>query len=108
MQKISFYTISVSSAYERRFAYGAKERKQEIIATFGTHEGDTGSPEVQIALLTKRIINLTEHMKANKHDYHSQRGLLLMIGKRRRLLAYLKKEDINRYRTLIGSLGLRH
>ncbi|MBO6019415.1 MAG: 30S ribosomal protein S15 [Aeriscardovia sp.] len=82
--------------------------KQEIIAEYATHEGDTGSPEVQIALLTKRIINLTEHMKANKHDYHSQRGLLLMIGKRRRLLAYLKKEDINRYRTLIGSLGLRH
>ena len=82
--------------------------KQEIIAEYATHEGDTGSPEVQITLLTKRIINLTEHMKANKHDYHSQRGLLLMIGKRRRLLAYLKKEDINRYRTLIGSLGLRH
>ena len=82
--------------------------KQEIIAEYATHEGDTGSPEVQIALLTKRIINLTEHMKANKHDYHSQRGLLLMIGKRRRLLAYLKKEYINRYRTLIGSLGLRH
>ncbi|MBQ3829170.1 MAG: 30S ribosomal protein S15 [Aeriscardovia sp.] len=82
--------------------------KQEIIAEYATHEGDTGSPEVQIALLTKRIINLTEHMKANKHDYHSQRGLLLMIGKRRRLLAYLKKEDIDRYRTLIGSLGLRH
>ncbi|MBO6020555.1 MAG: 30S ribosomal protein S15 [Aeriscardovia sp.] len=82
--------------------------KQEIIAEYATHEGDTGSPEVQIALLTKRIINLTEHMKANKHDYHSQRGLLLMIGKRRRLLAYLKKEDINRYRALIGSLGLRH
>ena len=82
--------------------------KQEIIAEYATHEGDTGSPEVQIGLLTKRIINLTEHMKANKHDYHSQRGLLLMIGKRRRLLAYLKKEDINRYRTLIGSLGLRH
>lgn len=82
--------------------------KQEIIAEYATHEGDTGSPEVQIALLTKRIINLTEHMKVNKHDYHSQRGLLLMIGKRRHLLAYLKKEDINRYRTLIGSLGLRH
>lgn len=82
--------------------------KQEIIAEYATHEGDTGSPEVQIALLTKRIINLTEHMKANKHDYHSQRGLLLMIGKRRRLLAYLKKDDIDRYRTLIGSLGLRH
>ena len=84
------------------------QSKQEIIAEYATHEGDTGSPEVQIALLTKRIVNLTEHMKANKHDYHSQRGLLLMIGKRRRLLAYLKKEDINRYRVLIGRLGLRH
>ena len=84
------------------------QTNQEIIAEYATHEGDTGSPEVQIALLTKRIVNLTEHMKANKHDYHSQRGLLLMIGKRRRLLAYLKKEDINRYRALIGRLGLRH
>ena len=84
------------------------QSNQEIITEYATHEGDTGSPEVQIALLTKRIINLTEHMKANKHDYHSQRGLLLMIGKRRRLLAYLKKEDINRYRVLIGRLGLRH
>ncbi|MBR6439704.1 MAG: 30S ribosomal protein S15 [Aeriscardovia sp.] len=84
------------------------QSKQEIITEYATHEGDTGSPEVQIALLTKRIVNLTEHMKANKHDYHSQRGLLLMIGKRRRLLAYLKKEDINRYRVLIGRLGLRH
>ncbi|MBO6098474.1 MAG: 30S ribosomal protein S15 [Aeriscardovia sp.] len=84
------------------------QSNQEIITEYATHEGDTGSPEVQIALLTKRIVNLTEHMKANKHDYHSQRGLLLMIGKRRRLLAYLKKEDINRYRVLIGRLGLRH
>ena len=84
------------------------QSKEEIITEYATHEGDTGSPEVQIALLTKRIVNLTEHMKANKHDYHSQRGLLLMIGKRRRLLAYLKKEDINRYRVLIGRLGLRH
>ena len=84
------------------------QSNQEIITEYATHEGDTGSPEVQKALLTKRIVNQTEHMKANKHDYHSQRGLLLMIGKRRRLLAYLKKEDINRYRVLIGRLGLRH
>ena len=71
--------------------------KQSIIKEYATHEGDTGSPEVQVALLSKRISDLTEHMKANKHDYHSQRGLLLMIGKRRRLLDYLKGEDISRY-----------
>lgn len=81
--------------------------KQSIIKEYATHEGDTGSPEVQVALLTKRISQLTEHMKRNKHDFHSQRGLLLMIGKRRRLLDYLKKEDINRYRSLIERLGLR-
>lgn len=82
--------------------------KQAIIKEYATHEGDTGSPEVQVALLSKRISDLTEHMKANKHDYHSQRGLLLMIGKRRRLLDYLKREDISRYRSLIQRLGLRH
>ena len=82
--------------------------KQTIIKEYATHEGDTGSPEVQVALLSKRISDLTEHMKANKHDYHSQRGLLLMIGKRRRLLDYLKGEDISRYRSLIQRLGLRH
>ncbi|MBQ5505497.1 MAG: 30S ribosomal protein S15 [Bacteroidales bacterium] len=82
--------------------------KQSIIKEYATHEGDTGSPEVQVALLSKRISDLTEHMKANKHDYHSQRGLLLMIGKRRRLLDYLKREDISRYRSLIQRLGLRH
>ena len=82
--------------------------KQAIIREYATHEGDTGSPEVQVALLSKRISDLTEHMKANKHDYHSQRGLLLMIGKRRRLLEYLKEEDISRYRSLIQRLGLRH
>ena len=82
--------------------------KQSIIKEYATHEGDTGAPEVQVALLSKRISDLTEHMKANKHDYHSQRGLLLMIGKRRRLLDYLKREDISRYRSLIQRLGLRH
>ncbi|MBQ3309041.1 MAG: 30S ribosomal protein S15 [Aeriscardovia sp.] len=82
--------------------------KQSIIKEYATHEGDTGSPEVQVALLSKRISDLTEHMKANEHDYHSQRGLLLMIGKRRRLLDYLKGEDISRYRSLIQRLGLRH
>ncbi|MBO5633676.1 MAG: 30S ribosomal protein S15 [Aeriscardovia sp.] len=86
----------------------SSEEKKSIVSEYATREGDTGSPEVQVALLTKRISDLTEHMKANKHDYHSQRGLLLMIGKRRRLLDYLKKEDINRYRSLIERLGLRH
>ncbi len=84
------------------------EEKQAIIKEYATHEGDTGSPEVQVALLTARIRHLTEHMKENKHDYHSNRGLLLMVGHRRRLLEYLQKEDIERYRSLIGRLGLRH
>lgn len=86
----------------------SKDEKNAVMSEYATHEGDTGSPEVQVALLTKRISQLTEHMKRNKHDFHSQRGLLLMIGKRRRLLDYLKKEDINRYRSLIERLGLRH
>ncbi len=86
----------------------SSEVKKSIVQKYATHEGDTGSPEVQVALLSQRINDLTEHMKANKHDYHSQRGLLLMIGKRRRLLKYLQKENIARYRQLIKSLGLRH
>lgn len=81
--------------------------KQEIISKYATHEGDTGSPEVQVALLTKRITDLTEHLKTHKHDHHSRRGLLLMVGDRRRLLDYLKREDIDRYRSLIERLGLR-
>ena len=81
--------------------------KQEIISKYATHEGDTGSPEVQVALLTKRIADLTEHLKTHKPDHHSRRGLLLMVGDRRRLLDYLKREDINRYRSLIERLGLR-
>ncbi|NMN01293.1 30S ribosomal protein S15 [Bifidobacterium sp. DSM 109958] len=81
--------------------------KQEIIAKFATHEGDTGSPEVQVALLSKRISDLTEHLKQHKHDHHSRRGMQLMIGDRRRLLDYLKRVDINRYRALIEQLGLR-
>ena len=81
--------------------------KQEIIATYATHEGDTGSPEVQIALLTSRINNLNEHLKANKNDHHSRRGLLKMVGHRRNLLAYLAKVDIERYRAIIDKLGLR-
>ena len=81
--------------------------KQEIISKYATHEGDTGSPEVQVALLTQRITDLTEHLKTHKHDHHSRRGLLLMVGDRRRLLDYLKREDIDRYRSLIDRLGLR-
>jgi small subunit ribosomal protein S15 len=81
--------------------------KKEIIATHATSEGDTGSPEVQVALLTKRINGLTEHLKVHKHDHHSRRGLLLLVGRRRRLLQYLSREDINRYRALIEKLGLR-
>ena len=81
--------------------------KKAIIEEYATHPGDTGSPEVQIALLTKRIKDLTEHLKEHKHDHHSRRGLLLLVGKRRRLLKYLKKEDIARYRGLIERLGIR-
>jgi small subunit ribosomal protein S15 len=81
--------------------------KQKIIAEFATTEGDTGSPEVQVALLTRRINDLTEHLKEHKHDHHSRRGLLLLVGQRRRLLKYLQNKDINRYRRLIERLGLR-
>ena len=81
--------------------------KQEILAEYATSEGDTGSPEVQIALLTRRISHLTEHMKVHKHDFHSQRGLLLLVGRRRRLLKYLAKKDINRYRAIRERLGIR-
>ena len=83
------------------------EEKQDIITEYATHEGDTGSPEVQVALLTKRITDLTEHLKEHPHDHHSRRGLLLLVGERRRLLDYLKRVDINRYRALIERLGLR-
>ena len=81
--------------------------KNEIIAKFASHEGDTGSPEVQIALLTYRINHLNEHLKEHKHDNHSRRGLLKMVGKRRGLLDYLKAKDIERYRAVIEALGLR-
>jgi len=84
-----------------------KEEKQKIFEEFGTHEGDTGSSQVQIALLTSRINRLIEHLREHKHDYHSRRGLLKMVGKRRRLLKYLQKKDVERYRTLISRLGLR-
>lgn len=84
-----------------------KEEKQEIFEQFGTHEGDTGSAEVQIAMLTTRINGLIEHLREHKHDHHSRRGLLLLVGQRRRLLNYLGKTDITRYRALIEKLGLR-
>ena len=89
-----------------RLALTADEKTQ-IINEYATHEGDTGSPEVQVALLSKRIADLTEHLKEHKHDHHSRRGMQLMIGDRRRLLDYLKRVDINRYRSLIERLGLR-
>jgi len=81
--------------------------KQSIIAEYATHPGDTGSPEVQIAVLSRRIKDLTEHFKEHKHDHHSRRGLLLLVGQRKRLLGYLQKVDIKRYRALIERLGLR-
>ncbi|MBP5528454.1 MAG: 30S ribosomal protein S15 [Lachnospiraceae bacterium] len=85
----------------------SKEKKQAVIAEYARCEGDTGSPEVQIAVLTARIQELTEHMKKNPKDFHSNRGLLKLVGQRRGLLAYLKKTDIERYRALIEKLGLR-
>jgi len=83
------------------------ENKQEIIGEYRSSEADTGSPEVQVAVLTQRIRHLTEHMRTHKHDFHSRRGLLQMVGRRRRLLKYLQKKDVERYRTLIARLGLR-
>ena len=84
-----------------------KEKKAEIIGKFATHEGDTGSPEVQVALLTERINHLTEHFKTHQKDHHSRRGLLQMVGNRRSLLNYLKDVDIERYRALVAKLDLR-
>ena len=83
------------------------ENKDAIIREHATSEGDTGSPEVQVAVLTSRIRHLTEHLRGHKHDFHSRRGLLKMVGKRRRLLKYLQKKDVERYRALIQKLGLR-
>jgi len=84
-----------------------KEKKTQVILENATHEGDTGSPEVQVAILTARINELTEHLRTHKHDNHSRRGLLMMVGKRRSMLDYLAKKDINRYRALIAKLGIR-
>ena len=85
----------------------SSEKKTEIIGEHKTSESDTGSPQVQIAMLTDRIKSLTEHLKAHKHDHHSRRGLLLMVGRRRRLLGYLQKTDLDAYRALLAKLGLR-
>jgi small subunit ribosomal protein S15 len=85
----------------------AKEKKQHLIEEHRTHKADSGSPEVQVAILTERINQLTEHLKVHKHDYHSQRGLLKMVGQRRRQLAYLNKKDVQRYRSVLAKLGLR-
>lgn len=99
---------AITTRRPRRQSEGGKPHgKSEIIKTYARHEGDTGSPEVQIALLTSRINHLNEHLKINKKDHHSRRGLLLMVGKRRGLLDYLKKTDIESYRALIAQLGLR-
>ncbi|EFG09697.1 30S ribosomal protein S15 [Streptomyces clavuligerus] len=81
--------------------------KKQIMAEFGTKEGDTGSPEVQVAMLSRRISDLTEHLKTHKHDHHSRRGLLILVGQRRRLLQYLAKKDIQRFRALVDRLGIR-
>jgi small subunit ribosomal protein S15 len=83
------------------------ERKTELIKEFATHEGDTGSPEVQVSILSERVTNLTEHLKLHQKDFHSRRGLLMMVGQRRSLLDYLKRKDANRYKVLIERLGLR-
>lgn len=85
-----------------------KEKKQEVMTAYRTHESDTGSPEVQVAVLTERIRELTEHLKIHTKDFHSRRGLLKMVGRRRKLLRYLRDKEFNRYRVLIERLGLRH
>ncbi|MCF6410615.1 MULTISPECIES: 30S ribosomal protein S15 [Bacillaceae] len=85
----------------------SQERKNDLIAEYKTHDNDTGSPEVQIAILTEQINELNDHLRTHKKDHHSRRGLLKMVGKRRNLLTYLRKKDVTRYRTLINKLGLR-
>jgi small subunit ribosomal protein S15 len=99
---------SIDTNEERRTHMAlTAERKLEVIGEYKGHETDTGSAEVQIALLTERINYLTDHLKANKHDYHTQRGLLKLVGQRRRQLAYLNKNDVSRYRAILAKLGLR-
>ncbi len=84
-----------------------KDKKSNVITENATHDGDTGSPEVQVALLTARINQLTDHLREHKQDYHSRRGLMMMVGRRKRMLTYLSHKDIDRYRTLVGKLGIR-
>ncbi len=84
-----------------------KDIKSDVITGNATHEGDTGSPEVQVALLTARISHLTDHLREHKHDFHSRRGLMMMVGQRKKMLDYVRKKDIDRYRTLVGKLGIR-
>ncbi|GAA2566971.1 hypothetical protein GCM10010210_48180 [Pseudonocardia hydrocarbonoxydans] len=95
-----------STKEDRHVALDAAQKKT-VLDEYGTHAGDTGSPEAQIALLTKRIVDLTEHLKMHKHDHHSRRGLLLLVGRRRRLIKYLREVDVARYRSLIERLGIR-
>ena len=110
-QLYDYFTVvylAVGKYYERwKIPMILKEKKTQVILENATHEGDTGSPEVQVAILTARINELTEHLRTHKHDNHSRRGLLMMVGKRRKMLDYLAKKDINRYRALIAKLGIR-
>ena len=101
-------TWLLGTIYERwKFPMIMKEKKTQVILENATHEGDTGSPEVQVAILTARINELTDHLRVHKHDNHSRRGLLMMVGKRRKMLDYLAHKDINRYRAIIAKLGIR-
>ena len=102
---LAAFLLIAQSAYSQPTV--TLQEKQEIIHKYAQHEGDTGSPEVQVALLTKRISDLTEHLRANRKDHHSRRGLHMMVGQRRRLLNYLRQKDVTRYRALITALGLR-
>ena len=118
LQSVAAATVSPAALAPRQAGRTAQQKEEEhvaldaaqkktILTEYGTHEGDTGSPEAQIALLTKRISDLTEHLKMHKHDHHSRRGLLLLVGRRRRLLKYLREVDVARYRSLIERLGIR-
>ena len=99
--------LGIDAQRRETWLKGRAHVKKKIVAEYGLSEGDTGSPEVQVALLSHRIAHLTEHLKQHKHDHHTRRGLLLLVGRRRRLLNYMQKEDINRYRSIIERLGLR-
>ncbi len=107
--RVSHHHVAGRTAQQKEEEHVALDaaQKKTILDEYGTHEGDTGSPEAQIALLTKRISDLTEHLKMHKHDHHSRRGLLLLVGRRRRLLKYLREVDVARYRSLIERLGIR-